>query len=289
MVEGILDGTVYLFTKIDGTNAGVAFEDGHIVACSRKRQISLQEDNGGTFAYLMSQSKFNDFFQKYPDVVLYGEYMVKNVLRTYREDAWYKLYVFDVFSKTEKRYLHYEEYQPMLEEFNIEYVPLIAKLTNPTEEEVLSYLDKTSFLQSSEDIPGEGLVIHAPDFVNKYGDTVWAKVVRAEYKARKKHHRKIVAETDMETMIVEDFFARAFIEKEVAKLYGELGTFENKHIGRYLGTIYHTFITENAWDIIKKYKNPTIDFKILNVLCTDKTKSVMASFFKELGITMPWA
>lgn len=288
-VDGILNGTVYLFTKLDGTNAGVSFEDGKIVVCSRKRDISIKDDNAGTCAYIMSNQKFSDFFNEYPDLILYGEFLVKHTIRTYIDDAWRKFYVFDVYDKVEDKYLTYEEYLPMLAKYGILYIPLIARLENPTEEEVMSYLSKTSFLQPSDDIPGEGLVIHAPGFVNKYGRTTWAKVVRAEYKARKKHRITISPTEDIEAQIINDFCTDAFVEKEIAKLYGKLGTFENSHIGRYIATIYHEFIVENAWDIVKKYKNPKIDFKIINSLCTDRIKSMMIKFFKELGVNMPWA
>lgn len=287
-VEGILNGTVYLFTKLDGTNAGISYEEGQVRVCSRRREITIADDNAGTCAYVKANKKFADFFDKYPDYILYGEFLVKQTIKTYRDDAWRKFYAFDVYDRNTDKYLTYEEYQPMLEEFDIEYIPLIAKLNNPTEEEIMSYLDKTSFLQPTDDIPGEGLVIHAPGFVNKYGKTKWAKVVRAEYKARKQHHAKIASTEDVEAMIVENFFTNALIEKEIAKLYSELGAFNNKQIGRYINSIYHVFITECAWEIIKKYKNPKIDFKVLNTLCTDKTKAVMASFFKELGVMMPW-
>lgn len=132
-VEGILNGTVYLFTKLDGSNMVLFYNNGVVCGGSRNRQLTIENDNAGSYAYVLSQEKFKKFFEKYPNVYLYGEWLVKHHIRTYEEDAWKKLYVFDVM-REDGSYLTYEEYVPMLEEFGIEYIPLIAKLENPTEE-----------------------------------------------------------------------------------------------------------------------------------------------------------
>ena len=39
-VDGILDGEVYIYTKLDGTNAGVHYNNGKVIVNSRKRELS---------------------------------------------------------------------------------------------------------------------------------------------------------------------------------------------------------------------------------------------------------
>ena len=68
----------------------------------------------------------------------------------------------------------------------------------------------------------------------------------------------------------------------------DIGTWNNKYIGRCLGTVWHELIVENTWDIVKKFKNPKIDFGVLNVLANEKIKQVMSKFFKEQGIALPF-
>ena len=292
-VDGILDGEVYIYTKLDGTNAGVHYDNGKVIVNSRKRELSEGKDNAGCMVYVLSQPKFEQFFKEFPNLYLYGEFLVKHTVKTYKDSAWRKLYVFDVvdFSNPENpRYLSYEEYEPLLKKYNIEYIPLIAVLNHPSKEDILSYLDKTTFLQSDNKTPGEGLVIKRyGGWKNKYGRTTWAKIVCKEFMVSKKIHRE-VSPNEIEELIVEKFCTDAFIEKELAKILEdiEVDNWDNKYIGRCLNSVYHELISEEAWHFVKKFKNPKIDFSILCVLVTEKTKNVMHDFFKTHGITLPF-
>ena len=62
----------------------------------------------------------------------------------------------------------------------------------------------------------------------------------------------------------------------------------NKYIGRCLNTVWHTLIEEESWNIIKKYKNPTINFGVLYTIVQLKTKDVMPKLFNEYGIELPF-
>lgn len=292
-VDGILDGEVYIYTKLDGTNAGVHYDNDKVIVNSRKRELSEDKDNAGCMEYVLSQPKFEQFFNEFPNLYLYGEFLVKHTVRTYKDSAWGKLYVFDVvdFSNPENpRYLSYEEYEPLLKKYNIEYIPLIATLNHPTKEDILPYLDKTTFLQSDGKTPGEGLVIKRYDgWKNKYCRTTWAKIVRKEFIVSKKTRRES-SQDEIEESIVEKFCTDAFIEKELAKILEDVGTdnWDNKYIGRCLNSVYHELISEEAWHFVKKFKSPKIDFGILNVLVAEKTKNVMHDFFKTRGIILPF-
>lgn len=271
-VEGILDGTVYLFTKLDGTNQ-VVYSDGHeVMSGSRNRCLTVENDNAGSYSYVLSQEKFKKFFEKYPNVYLYGEFLVKHHIHTYEDDAWRKLYVFDVMQE-DGSYLTYEEYVPMLEEFGIEYIPLIAKLENPTEEQVREYVDKCTFLQTGDNI-GEGICVKRYDYTNKYGRRTWAKIVRGEFKQTKKANKPIVGEV-IEKDIVDNFCTEQFIRKEYEKIVNDVGEWNSKMIPRLLGTVWHEFVKEETYNFVKKYKNPKIDFKVLNIMVTDRVKEVI--------------
>jgi len=50
-------------------------------------------------------------------------------------------------------------------------------------------------------------------------------------------------------------------------------------IPKLLGICFHDFITEEIWDVLKKYNNPTIDFKRLNQLMIVKVKEFMPELF----------
>ena len=146
-VRGIEFGKCYVFYKIDGTNSSVWIDDdGNLQAGSRKRILSLENDNAGFYANISKDENIIGYLKKYPNHRLYGEWLVPHSLKTYRDNAWRKFYVFDVCLDKEDdgiEYLTYETYQSMLEEFNIDYIPPIAIINNPTYESLVKLLDKT--------------------------------------------------------------------------------------------------------------------------------------------------
>nr|DAF57495.1 MAG TPA: RNA ligase 2 [Myoviridae sp. ctqfO1] len=275
-VEGILNGTVYLFTKLDGSNMVLFDKDGVVCGGSRNRQLTIENDNAGSYAYVLSQEKFKKFFEKHTNVYLYGEWLVKHHIRTYEEDAWRKLYVFDVM-REDGSYLAYEEYVPMLEEFGIEYIPLIAKPENPTEEQVREYVDKCTFLQTEGNL-GEGICVKRYDYTNKYGRTTWAKIVRGEFKQTKKANKPIDGKS-VEKDIVDNFCTEQFIRKEYEKIVNDAGEWNSKMIPRLIGVVWREFVKEETYNFVKKYKNPNVNFKLLNVMVTDKIKETMKELF----------
>jgi hypothetical protein len=276
-VDGILNGTVYIFDKLDGSNVSVYLnDDGEIEVASRNRVLSLDNDHCGVYKYVLSQPNFKRFFEQYPKLRLFGEWLVPHNVRNYKDDAWRKLYIFDVMYfdvfKERERYLRYESYSEILEKFGIDFIPCITTLENPTEELVLSYKDSCRFLTSSG--KGEGIVIKNYDFVNKYGRTTWAKVVRPREKLPAKIKTPING--NIESDIVEKYLTPELIQKEQAKIVADIGySFEPKLIPRLLQTVWHVFISEELFDAVKKFHNPTINFKILNHLVIQKTKSVI--------------
>ena len=95
-VENIELGVCYVFPKLDGTNCSVWFEDGEIKVGSRNRELSIINDNAGSCNALIRDARLQKFFEKYPDLRLYGEWLIPHTIKGYRDDAWRKFYVFDV-------------------------------------------------------------------------------------------------------------------------------------------------------------------------------------------------
>lgn len=284
-VQNIEMGTCYIFPKIDGTNSQLwwTIEDGigRLHAGSRNRELSYPDgDNQGFFRWCIEErgELFASFFRKHPNLRLYGEWLVPHTLKTYRDDAWRKMYVFDV--KDGERYLSYEEYQPLLEEFNIEYIPPICKVENPSYERLINQLEKNEFLIADGNGSGEGIVIKNYEFRNKFGHVVWAKIVKNEFKAS--HAKAQVTELKesklVEQEIVNRYITLSLIDKEIAKIV-DGGEWQSKYIPRLLNTVYYCLITEESWNFIKEFKNPTIDFKKVMYFTTAKIKELKPKFF----------
>ncbi len=257
--EGINNGLCYVFPKIDGTNAQLWFNGG-LRAGSRKRELSEDSDNAGFYVWAQKQENILSFFQSYPHLRLYGEWLVPHSLRTYRDDAWNKFYVFDVMD--DDIYLPYEEYKLILEKFGIEYIPLLTKIENPTYEELVALLDKNTYLVKEG--VGEGIVIKNYAYRNKFGHVKWAKIIKGGFANN--------SSEILEKEIVDRYVTESLVKKEKAKIENECG-WNDKMMPRLLNTVYHCLIQEEGWNFIKKYKNPTIDFGKLNYYSNEKVKN----------------
>lgn len=83
----------------------------------------------------------------------------------------------------------------------------------------------------------------------------------------------------IEEKIIREFCTEAFIEKEYAKIVNEKEGWSSKYIPELFGRVWYEFITEESWNIIKKYKNPTINYKLLHNLMIGKIKDIKQDIF----------
>jgi hypothetical protein len=274
-VKNIELGKVYVFPKIDGTN-GSLWQGG---AGSRKRELSLDNDNAGFYNWAVSNSKLRAFFVENPTLRLFGEWLVPHSLKTYREDAWNKFYVFDVaIDKYESeikhegddklKYLHYDVYSELLDRYDIEYIRPICTIENASHEQLVNQLMKNVFLIEDGKGVGEGIVIKNYDYYNKYGRQTWAKIVTSEFKEK---HTKEMGASDIkgrkmiEAEIAKIYVTKALCEKVKAKIEIDNDGFSSKNIPQLLNTVYYDIVKEECWNFVKKFKNPTLDFnKILH-------------------------
>lgn len=292
-VDGILCGKCTIMPKIDGTNSSVWLgEDGELHFGSHHRELSLENDNAGFMRDCINtlKDKLSAFFEEFPKYRIYGEWLVPHSLKTYRDNAWRKFYIFDVTDETsteinsegetKRRYIPYKEYKPLLEKYGLEYIPPIAEITNPTEEKLYELLEKNDYLIKDGNGTGEGIIIKNYDFYNKYGRNIFAKIVTSEFKEK---HKKAMgvseyAMTSIEEKITDDFVTHALCEKEFEKIKVEEG-WDDRKIPQLLNTVFHEIICEEMWNILKKYKGCTINFKTLQQFVFNKVKKELPELF----------
>ena len=284
-VKGIEIGKCYVFPKIDGTNASVWLNNGAMYAGSRNRKLTLENDNAGFYNAIIKDERIRDYLEKHPTHRLFGEWLVPHSLKTYRDDAWRKFYIFDVCvdadNETGLEYLPYDVYQPLVAEFDLDYLAPLRIIKNGSLEDFLKCCEENNFLVKDGSGVGEGVVIKNYDFYNKYKRQTWAKIVTSEF--REKHHKEMGApfkeNSLVEEEIVNTFVTRAFVEKEHAKIVTENDGWSSKYIPQLLGRVYHELICEEMWNILKAFKNPTINFKVLNTFTIARIKAVMPEIF----------
>lgn len=289
-VDGILDGRVWLFYKIDGTNAQAFLkDDGTLGFGSRNREITTKDDNAGFALSVTRDEKLRDgllaVLRAHPDYVVYGEWLVPHTLRSYANDAWRKFYVFDVQDESTGEYLPYPEYSEMLKGVpGLRIIPPICEMDSPTPEQVKAKLADTGAFLCSSGL-GEGIVVKNYSYVNKYGRRTWAKLLTEDFaqgKARLRSENREIksgeAEHATELRIANRYLTDEHIAKELSKMLEERGerVLDPRLTLEFLTRSFREFWLDN-WEIILQREHmPTIDFKALRKICDARAKAVLA-------------
>lgn len=278
-VDNILCGTVRLTAKLDGTNASVwADEDGRMRYGSRKREISVEDDNAGFAAWMKSDAEeaalLIRFCQANPTMIVYGEWGVSKVgaIKKYTKEAVNKLWIFDIYSREEERYLTWDEFNAALIMYDlIDYrVKLLATLTNPTLDDVIKIANENTFLLEGTDTLGEGVVIRRDNYINCYGRYAVAKYVREDFRPDTPKVKRIIQAGEVEQDFINRYLTQSELEKAKAKTALACGEEyvpgNGKFIGMFLNLLWKDTLEENIVDFCKRAKNPRIDFAALNGL-----------------------
>lgn len=316
-VEGLLIGECYVFPKLDGTNAVLWYDDeqDHVGCGSRRRDLSKPgaDDNHGFRESMQSRDVLGDLNwlrSTYDGVaypIFYGEWLVPHTLKTYRPEAWREFYVFDARCPETGRYLPYESWAPRLLEAGAKVIEPLSIITNPTVEDITKIRDHhNTYLIAENGGVGEGVVVKNYSFRNHVGKTVWGKSVRNDFK---EDNRRAFGTPErngsfqVEAAIAEHYITPAFVEKTREKVEHaiiadvEFGMepqcmsiqLENRRraiaerrgqlIPRLLQTVYSELIEEETSAFVKKFKDPTIDFKKLRQFVIAETKKYAADLF----------
>jgi Fe-S cluster biosynthesis and repair protein YggX len=227
----------------------------------------------------LGQENFRALFNDHKHLRLFGEWLVPHFFKGYSAKAWRKFYIFDVMVFDE-RYLPYMEYSAILSKYNVEFIPPICSIDNPSYERLVGLLDKNYYLIDDGGEPGEGIVIKNYNYRNKFGRQTWAKLVRNEFKTlhAKFQVTELTEKKMVEQEIVDKYVTEALVNKEYEKIKAEDG-WSSKLIPRLLNTVYYCLITEESWNFIKDHKNPIINYRTLNFLTINKIKALMPQLF----------
>ncbi len=286
-VDGIEFGDCYVFPKLDGSNGSVWVGcNGKVKAGSRNRELSADDDHAGFYDYVQRDKRIQEYLQQNPRRRLYGEWLVPHTVKTYRDDAWRRFYVYDVCLDDADGncniHIPYQAYQEGLEEFELDYLAPLAVVRNGKYEDFLKLLERNTCLIKDGEGIGEGIVIKNYEYYNRFGRQTWAKIVSAEFKERHVKEMgvpKVQSSKVVEEAILDEYCTKAFIDKEYAKIVAAKGGWQSRYIPELLGRVWSELVKEECWNIVKKHKNPKIDFKTLNHLVVRKIKQVKPELF----------
>ena len=288
-VAAFLNGTVYCFPKLDGTNAVVwADESGNIHCGSRKREVTIEHDNANFmnwFSTDASTEKLRDFLVQNPNLIVYGEWL--NGVDGAKQAGSIKQYltpgfwVIGMFDTDAGNYLYYDIYAHLLEGIYDQIDRPVAILNNPKKEDIINLLTDNHF-NLPDDVNGEGIVCWNYDFCDKFGHFQVAKIVAQEFLEHKGTSQKFKqpqVREGLEQDIVNAFVSSADCEKckQKVMIMFNLDSWDNsgKNIGAFLNLLYNDLIEEEMVSIVKRFKNPVIDFAILKAACFTKGRTYL--------------
>ncbi len=318
-VEGLtLGNRIYVFAKLDGTNASVWFEPGgdedgpHICCGSRTRTLSAEQDNAGFFAWAHdsaeNEKRLWEVYRDHHNWILYGEWLVPHTFRQYREEAWRKFYIFDVYDNAKGEYLHYDDYAPVCLPLGLDIIEPMCVYKNPSDDQLQKEVENNSYLILDGGGAGEGIVMKNYDWRNRYGRQPWAKIVRNEFKEENRREFGVTEKGgafQVECAMVEEFLTQSLVRKTRSKILFELyekdieaevevrpdpnayekgvKRVQERHRGQIipqlLGTVFYEFVNEELWTALKKHKFPVVDFKKLRTHSVLQTKKHAPDLF----------
>ena len=287
-VAEFLNGTIYIMPKIDGTNfCAWADDNGNIHCGSRHREITLEKDNADSMLFFTTEPVFEKLRQMlitHPRYIIYGEFIggmagrkKVGTIKGYQHNG---LWIFGMYDTVFCEYLPYPEYKKILVDGNIysQVIEPLAILEHPSIQEVEKYIENHYDLP--DDILGEGIVCWNYDFKDEYNKFQIAKIVNAESKVGKGRVKIQQSSThNVEKLIVDAYVTDADCEKAKQKACVRFNLEEwevNKAtMGFYLNTLYQDLIEEELWSIVKKFKQPTIQFGLLRQIVFNRGRQYL--------------
>lgn len=286
-IIGLLDYPVYVSPKIDGTNSVVYWDSDNdcIGAGSRKRAISIENDNAGFAAWLKSDSeeamRLCRTAYNWPGCIIYGEWLGQNkfigAIKQYDVSALGHLWIFDVYDTKKDCYLTPSQVEAFCRVNHLsEWLIPHTLIENPTLEKIKEAAESNTFMMN-EGYIGEGVVVKGANlYYNKYGNFVYGKYVNDSFKETKHKAKEPIPEGEIEKWIVETYLTEAEMGKAKAKILNLLDLDEikgnGKAIGMYLNLCFNDMVEENITEILKKKKRPIINFNSLQSICNDKAR-----------------
>lgn len=261
--EGLLEGTVYVFPKIDGSCHEIWYDndEGKVLCASRNNVLTAEQDGTGFYAFIEAHPGIKEMAERNKNYRFFGEYLIPHTLRNYTDDAWKKWYIFDVYDATAGRYLLPTEQKNIIGTLpdGAEMIPAIKTLENPTLEDITQAMGEDTYLLQ-EGTEGEGVVVKNYGYRNVHGRQIWGKIVREEFKRNSKAINKGQPEESESHKAVRESISQEFISKEFYKFTADRGVeWNDKLIPDFLKYIWQEWWKDYSFETLSKLK--TVDMK----------------------------
>jgi hypothetical protein len=170
-------------------------------------------------------------------------------------------------------------YTPILEEWGIPYIPTLTTLNYPTPEVLAALVPGPDAFGADQK---EGVVVKRYDFTNRWGKTVWAKLVAADFKEKNKLAFGATKHDAPELRFAATVTDEA-VMKVIHKIADERGACTVKQMGEVLGRLWYDAFTDNLWAFVKKEKVGAFNFSEARRLVEAKARTVALDYFNGMS------
>lgn len=227
-VSGFKEGEhIQITTKVDGSNASVAFDPdlGEVLCYSRTKQLDLNNTLNGFFNFVQSKAaSFKWWFESgFEDMVIFGEWNLGgNKIKDYKPEFLHNCWiVYDVYNKTIGQYLTQQEVREICEDLNLTYIHVLYDGPFKSWDHVKTFLDNDGYYGDTE----EGIVIKSQDRLNSNDsrNPYYVKIVNEAFKESMKHSKRELTEDEKSAKensekIVNSIVTQRRVEKAIEKL-----------------------------------------------------------------------
>lgn len=279
--EWLLDWIVFIQEKIDWSNLSIWMNWDDLFVWSRTQTVWTDKvKNWFRWAveYINSHEKIRqlilDLREDYntDDVRLYWEWLVPHTITDYDKEAYNHFYLFDIeinWVRMSTMSIH------QIVSINYETIKkphIFAILENPTIEKIQEFVWQTTIWKR-----WEWVVVKRLDFINKFWNFVYWKLVSSEFKEEHKLVSSSTSKIDNEL----DILARYLWIERVTKIMNKIEQNDDvniwkQHISKILWMTWYDLITEEANSISKYW---LVDFKRLKRLCDGKVRIIILNYF----------
>lgn len=286
-VEGLLlHGEVLVQTKLDGANMTVAWDsDRGLIIASRNKVVSVGGDPptgfGGAVEWILGSGL--PAFCKEDGRIVRGEWLVRHSV-AYATERYKQFYVFDVEDRRGE-FFYPDEYRSELDQLRIPYIQDICRLINPSLEDLIPYSQGPDEFGAQQK---EGVVIKQYGFKNQWGNTVWGKIVSADFKEKNKLFfgagKKTIQQEGPELLFVSRAVTPELVMKIIHKIKDARGSVDVKNMKEVLERAYYDAFTEELWEFVKNHRIGPMNFKETRRLCDHKAREIALAYFNGVPL-----
>lgn len=224
--DGFVKGDLIVIQeKIDGSNSSFTYdeESDTLIAFSRKKQLNENNTLNGFYQWVQALNK--EIFKKYSNYIFFGEWLTKHTV-VYTPEAYKKFYFYDVYDKTEEKYLHQDKVKDLANELGLQYVNTLYV------GEFISWEHCEQFMNISDIAINkpEGIVVKNQTRLNNpYSGTPFVlKLINSDFSEIKSTNHKSKVDDPEKTSakrqaqeIVDMIITKTRVEKEIYKMKDE--------------------------------------------------------------------